>query len=221
MPWLPPHLQDPTPEACFRSRKRTAIDRGLIFHLLEEATGTTEDPPLSLQEVGQRLGYQPTTLYKINRVACHAIAERFTTYRGLLREKRLQGYREEIRQIALLLQAEKIALTRRHIARYLSQPAILHDPHVRILLTEVYCEVEEKREVSHGKETGAFGERETHRQAGCEAIRLDAYDKHETLVAWYQHLGYHSTGAFSFRTKTYGETGMVCLEKMKEQFRFL
>lgn len=56
-------------------------------------------------------------------------------------------------------------------------------------------------------------------QAGCDAIRLDAYDKHETLVAWYQHLGYHPTGAFSFYTKIHGETGMICLEKMKEQFR--
>jgi GNAT superfamily N-acetyltransferase len=56
-------------------------------------------------------------------------------------------------------------------------------------------------------------------QAGCEAIRLDAYDKYDKLVAWYQHLGYHSRGAFSFYTKAYGETGMICLEKMKKQFR--
>jgi hypothetical protein len=97
---------------------------------------------VSLQEVGQRLGYQPTTLYKINQTACHAIAERFTAYRRKLREKRLQGYREEIRQIALLLQAEKVALTRKHIARYLAQPAILRDPKVRAILREVYREVE-------------------------------------------------------------------------------
>lgn len=61
-------------------------------------------------------------------------AERFTVYRQELREKRLQGYREEIKQIVLRLQAERVALTRRHIARYLSQPAILRDPYVRILL---------------------------------------------------------------------------------------
>ena len=92
--------------------------------------------------MGRRLGYQPTTLYKINRAACHAIAERFTAYRRELREKRLQGYREEIWRIALYLQAEQVALTQRHIARYLAQPAILRDPQVRELLREVCHEVE-------------------------------------------------------------------------------
>lgn len=127
-------LRNPIPEACFQSRKRFAIDKERIFHLLEEAAVRAEDPPPSLQEVGQRLGYQPTTLYKINRVACHMIAKRHTAYRRQLREKRLQGYREEIRQVAQLLQAEKVALTQRSIARYLARPAILRDPKVRTLL---------------------------------------------------------------------------------------
>jgi transcriptional regulator with XRE-family HTH domain len=139
---LLPRLQDPIPEAHFQPRKRTAINKERIFRLLEEAAVSTEDPPPSLQEVGQQLGYQPTILYKINQVACHAIAERFTAYRSQLREKRLQGYREEIEQIALLLQAEKVALTRKHITRYLAQPAILRDPKVRQLLREVCHEVE-------------------------------------------------------------------------------
>ena len=69
------------------------------------------------------------------------IAERRTAYRRQLREKRLQGYREEIRQIALILQIEKVALTQRHIARYLVQPAILRDPKVRKILQEVYREM--------------------------------------------------------------------------------
>lgn len=139
---LQPHLQDPIPEACFQPRKRTAIDKERIFSLLEQVMSSAEDPPPSLQEVGQRLGYQPTSLYKINRTACHNIAERHTAYRRQLREERLQGYREEIRQIALLLQAEKVALTQRHIARYLAQPSILRDPRVRALLREVCREVE-------------------------------------------------------------------------------
>lgn len=134
---LQPRLQDPVPEARFHSRGRTAIDKERLFHLLEEVAGSTEDPPPSLQEVSQRLGYQPTTLYKINRVACHAIADRFTAYRRELRERRLQGYASEIRRIALSLQAEKVALTQRHISRYLAQPAILRDPKVRTILREI------------------------------------------------------------------------------------
>jgi transcriptional regulator with XRE-family HTH domain len=138
---LLPRLQDPILEACFQSRKRTAINKERIFHLLEEAAVSTEDPPPSLQEVGQRLGYQPTTLYKINQPACHAIAEHFTVYRRELREKRLQEYHEEIRRIAWYLQTEQVALTQRHISRYLAQPAILRDPKVRELLREVCQEV--------------------------------------------------------------------------------
>jgi hypothetical protein len=137
-----PHLRDPVPEALFPSRKRTAIDKERIFHVLQQAASSAEDPPPSLQEVGKLLGYQPTTLYKINRAACHAIAERYTAHRRELREKRLQGYREEIRQIALYLQAEQMSLTQRHIGRYLTQPAILRDPKVRELLREVCRELE-------------------------------------------------------------------------------
>jgi len=129
--------------ALFTPRKRVAINRELVSHLLEQAARGRDDPPRSLKEVGLRLGYQPTTLYKINRAACHAIAERHTAYRRLLREQRMQGYREEIRRIALYLQAEQVTLTQRHIARYLAQPAILRDPKVRALLQEVCREVRE------------------------------------------------------------------------------
>lgn len=139
---LEPCLREALPEARFTPRKRTAIDKELTFSQLEQAMNSAETPPPSLQEVSQRLGYQPTTLYKINRAACHAIAERYTAYRGQLREERLQGYCEEIKQIAQLLQAKEVALTRKHIARYLTQPAILRDPQVRILLHNICRNVE-------------------------------------------------------------------------------
>jgi transcriptional regulator with XRE-family HTH domain len=139
---LQPYLREPVPPARFPSRKRVAINKESISHQLEQAASQAENPPPSLKEVGERLGYQPTTLYKINRAACHAIAERHMAYRRELREKRLQGYREEIRQIALYLRAEQVTLTQRHIGRYLAQPAILRDPNVRELLREVCRELE-------------------------------------------------------------------------------
>jgi len=129
---LQPSLRDPVPLAIFPSRKRTAIDKERIFHVLQQEASMAENPPPSLKEVGLRLGYQPTTLYKINQAACYAIAERYAAHRRELREKRLQGYREEIRQISLYLQAEQMSLTQRHIGRYLAQPAILRDPKVRV-----------------------------------------------------------------------------------------
>jgi transcriptional regulator with XRE-family HTH domain len=146
---LQPSLRDPVPSAIFPSRKRTVIDKERTFHLLQQEANKAENPPPSLKEVGLRLGYQPTTLYKINRAACRAIAERHTAYRRQLREKRLQGYREEIRQIALYLQAEQMSLTQKHIGRYLAQPAILRDPNVRTLLREVCREVEGHAQDQH------------------------------------------------------------------------
>jgi len=121
---------------------------------------------VSLKRSGRQLGYQPTTLNKINQAACHAIAQRFTAYRYGLREKRLQGYREEIRQIALYLQAERVTLTQKHIGRYLAQPAILRDPKVRALLREVCREVEASGEkvtlsLSHSMKKGIINVRVT------------------------------------------------------------
>lgn len=54
---------------------------------------------------------------------------------------------------------------------------------------------------------------------GCKAIRLDAYDKHMSLLAWYEKRGYHWRGTFAFHTKLHGETGMACYEKMRQDFR--
>ena len=135
-------LKDPVPPALFLPRKRTPIDKEHLFHLLEQAAKSHEEPPPSLKEVGRRLGYRSPTLYKVNQTACHAVSSRYMAYRRELREKRLQGYASEIRQIALQLQAEQVALTQRHIGRYLAQPTILRDPHVRVLLREVCREVE-------------------------------------------------------------------------------
>ena len=130
------------PSTLFTPRKRVAINKEHVSHLLEQAASRAENPPPSLKEVGQQLGYQPTTLYKINRAACHAVASRYTTYRRELRERRLQEYGEEIWQIALYLQVEQMFLTQRHFGRYLAQPAILRDPKVRGLLREVCRELE-------------------------------------------------------------------------------
>ena len=53
---------------------------------------------------------------------------------------------------------------------------------------------------------------------GCKAVRFDAYDKHLSLLEFYDRLGYHRRGTFIFNTKLYGETGMVCFEKLSHEF---
>jgi GNAT superfamily N-acetyltransferase len=56
------------------------------------------------------------------------------------------------------------------------------------------------------------------RAEGCKAVRFDAYDKHLKLLEYYDRLGYHRRGTFTFNTKRYGETGMVCFEKLSHEF---
>ncbi len=53
----------------------------------------------------------------------------------------MQEYREEIKQIALQLQTQGVALTQKHIAPHMTQPGILRDPKVRELLREVCHEL--------------------------------------------------------------------------------
>jgi hypothetical protein len=73
-----------------------------------------------------------------------------------LREKRLQGYREEVGHSALYLQAEQVILTQKQIARYLPQPAIVRDPQVRELLREVCREGEEGSKPGKSPERPSF-----------------------------------------------------------------
>ncbi len=49
----------------------------------------------------------------------------------------MQGYHEEIGQIALRLRREGVTLTRKHITSQLLQPAIMRNLEVRELIDEV------------------------------------------------------------------------------------
>jgi transcriptional regulator with XRE-family HTH domain len=150
-----PHLKDGILPALFTPRKRVAIDKKRIYQSLEQAAAGDESPPPSLKEVGRRLGHQQTELYKINQTACHTIADRYTDYRSQRREQRLQGYRDEIEQVALQLQTQGIELTQKHIAPHMAQPGILRDPKVRELLWEVCHELEASNEI-HAKDARVF-----------------------------------------------------------------
>src|SRR5947209_1722332 len=61
--------------------------------------------------------------------------------------------RQEIRQMALSLQAEQVSLTQKQIGRPLAQPAILRDPNGRELLREV-CHERETSNTTHQQGRG-------------------------------------------------------------------
>lgn len=53
---------------------------------------------------------------------------------------------------------------------------------------------------------------------GCRAVRFDAYNKHLKLLEYYDRLGYHRRGSFIFESPRRGVTGMVCFEKLINEF---
>ena len=144
---LCPHLRDMSSLQlpALKRRVKTEIDRESIHQFLEEIVIKNEEPPPSIPEVARRFGFDPHNiylLYECHRDACSTITARHWAYLRQRREARMQGYREEIRQIALQLQAQSVSLTQKHIAPHMTQPGILRDPKVRELLWEVCRELE-------------------------------------------------------------------------------
>lgn len=130
------------PQRLWKHRSGTPIDRDHIRQELEKVQTSDQHPPLSLAEVARQLGYQESVLYQCHQGACYAIAARYKAYRNLRTEARMQGHREEIRQIALQLRREGVTLTRKHITPHLTPPAIMRNPEIRKLVDEVIREVE-------------------------------------------------------------------------------
>ena len=138
---LHPYLTGKLPGKSRVPPKNKPINVQYVRRILEETLASEEYPPLPLAEVARRLGHQQVELYKIHRTACYQISARYRAYLQQRKETRMQGYRDEIRQIALELRAQNVSLTRKHIAPHLAQPAILRDPKIRELLEEVCREL--------------------------------------------------------------------------------
>jgi len=121
----------------WRRRPGLPLDREFIRQELEKVLVSDEYPPISLTEVTRRLGYGRLRLHQCHPSACHVIVQRHKDYIQQRKEIRMQGYREEIRQIALRLRREGVTLTRKHIMSQLSQPAMMRNLEVRELVDEV------------------------------------------------------------------------------------
>jgi transcriptional regulator with XRE-family HTH domain len=124
-------------------KKKLPLQEEEVYHILDQATTSDEQPPPALVQVASRVGHTHPILYRIHPAACHTIVARYKAHVQQRKEARLQRFREEIRQIALKLHADGEPLTQKRIARYLSQSGALRDPRVREVLREVCQEIEE------------------------------------------------------------------------------
>ena len=126
----------------WRRRPGLPLDREFIKQELDKVLASDEYPPISLTEVTRRLGYERQRLYQCHSSACHFIVQRYKDYIQQRKETRMQGHREEIKQIAFQLRREGVTLTRKHILSQLPHPAIMRNPEVRELVDEICQEVD-------------------------------------------------------------------------------
>jgi hypothetical protein len=135
------------PPQSWKRRPGLPLDREYLRQELEKALASDAYPPLSLAEVSRRLGYQQVTLYQCHADACHAIARQYKDYLQQRKETRMQGHREEIKQVALQLRREGVTLTRKHITPHLTHPAIMRNPEIRELVDAVIREVDDNQAI--------------------------------------------------------------------------
>lgn len=121
----------------WKRRPGLPLDKDFIRQELDKVLASDESPPLSLTEVTRRLGYEPQRLYQCHPSACHTIVRRYKDYVQRRKEIRMQGHREEIKQVALQLRREGVTLTLKHIMSQLPHPAIMRDPEVREIVEDV------------------------------------------------------------------------------------
>lgn len=135
------------PPQSWRRRPGLPLDREYLRQELDNVLASDEYPPPSLAEITRRLGYAPGALYQCHSPACHAIVRRYKDYLHQRKDARMQGHREEFKQIALQLRREGATLTSKHIKPYLTHPGVLRDPEVRELIDEVCREMDNNQTV--------------------------------------------------------------------------
>jgi TniQ len=104
-------------------KKAKKIDK--LKLILEEVLANQEYPPPSMQEVVKRFGisFQNFKLYFPE--LCSAISSRYDSYCQEESQKRKEKVRQEVRQVAIKLNAEGIKPTNHWIAKYLTTPATI------------------------------------------------------------------------------------------------
>jgi transcriptional regulator with XRE-family HTH domain len=135
-------LKDAPIQKPHKKRQQKPLDIEHIRQKLEDVLANNEYPPPSLFEVSRRLGHTLRTLYKCHQTASLEIKNRYKTYLQTQRAERVQRQREEIRQIAVDLRAENIALTRKHIVQHLTTPLSVLDPRTLDAIDEICRELE-------------------------------------------------------------------------------
>jgi DNA-binding XRE family transcriptional regulator len=122
-------------------RSQKPFDSNQIQQALLSALNTKEEPPPTMKEVAERLGYNRRTIYRHFPDLCHDISTKSRCYRRATLEKKIEKSCEEVRQIALKLHKENLYPSECRVSELMTKPGYLRNKKVRVTLQEVQSEL--------------------------------------------------------------------------------
>ncbi len=138
-----PHLEYLMRICCFFkvSRRYRRFDTKGLHEALEAILQNAEDPPLSMHEVAQRLGYDQSHLYKRFPDLCQAISKRYQDHRKARGEERLRRTCDEVREAMRRLYEQGYYPSKGRLRKVLP-PGVLQRSEVRAVWYETFRELE-------------------------------------------------------------------------------
>jgi len=108
-------------------RRLRKMDTARLRSSLEEILQAAEDPPPSMREVGQRLAYDQSVLFKYFPDLCRAISTRYLEYQHKRGTERRQKVAEEVRQAVYTLYRQGNYPSQRQVRRLLRTPGAFRE----------------------------------------------------------------------------------------------
>lgn len=142
---LQKHVPGEKPISEKPKRRFRKFEAEKLQSALEAVLRDEENPPPSMREAAQRLGYDSSHLYRHFPDLCRAIAARYRAYQKELRRQRLQRICNEVQQTAHTLSAQGCFPSERQVGKRLRVRGVLKEVEVRTALYSIRREVPRKQ----------------------------------------------------------------------------
>jgi hypothetical protein len=140
--WNFPILSRKVVERYVDYRKAKLEDkRSILLSVLE----SEENPPISVREVARRIGVSDSYIRIYFPDLCHLISKRYIEYHKNKSQKTIEKLCQEVRQVALELDAQGVNPHSGNVGKHLLKPGILRHKDVASALQEVRCKLGYKK----------------------------------------------------------------------------
>ena len=132
-------LQKSPERLCNKRISPKSFDSDRVEEVLLVCLATSEEPPPTMKEVAQQLGYDRRTISRRFPELCHAISTRYQSYRKALRLTEVEQSCQEVQQIALELLHRGVHPSEARVSELMSKPGYFRYREVRAALQEAQC----------------------------------------------------------------------------------